>query len=113
MLTSLRMILSDTPETETFLVQIETLFISHFNEKHETAKASGSSHFHDLITQSPLHTSISEPADDGAVLDFEEMYMIEEKPSAELDKGFNDLLQPVTIQISNTSSKSDENSYDS
>ncbi|XP_062857371.1 histone H2A deubiquitinase MYSM1 isoform X2 [Trichomycterus rosablanca] len=92
MLTSLRKILTETPETETFLVQIETLFISHFNEKHETAHASGFSNLHDLNTQSPLHTfSISEAADDSEALDFEGMYMTEEKPITKTDTSLNDL----------------------
>ncbi|XP_066532896.1 histone H2A deubiquitinase MYSM1 [Hoplias malabaricus] len=74
LLVSLRKILEDKPEieSETFLVQIETLFISHFIDKRETAQdvINSSLHLHETITQSPIHTfATSEPEDRGAGLD--------------------------------------------
>ncbi|KAL6486189.1 hypothetical protein MHYP_G00055810 [Metynnis hypsauchen] len=84
LLVSLRKILAEVPETEaeTFLVQIETLFITHFTDKQETAQdeAGCSSHLHEPITQSPLLTfTSSDPADSSAVLDFDETFTTEEE----------------------------------
>lgn len=84
LLVSLKKILTEVPETEmeTFLVQIETLFITHFIVKQETEQdvAGSSSHPHELMTRSPLHIfATSEQADSGAALDFDEMCFIEEQ----------------------------------
>ncbi|XP_072552235.1 histone H2A deubiquitinase MYSM1 [Salminus brasiliensis] len=84
LLVSLKKILTEVPETEseTFLVQIETLFITHFIDKQETVhdEAGSSSHLHGPITRSPLHTfSTSEQSDNGAALDFDETCSTEEQ----------------------------------
>lgn len=92
MLTSLRKILEEIPETETLLIQIEALFVTHFVEKRETEQASASSsHLH--FKQFPSHAfAASELIDSGEVLDYEEMCSSEEQSiinSSSSDKGFN------------------------
>lgn len=91
MLTSLRTILAEIPETETFLVQIEALFITHFIDKRETSdQAPGSSsHLHEQFKEFPSHTFTTSELMDGAeVLDSEEIYSTEEQTSSS-DKGFD------------------------
>lgn len=94
MLTSLRTILTDIPETETFLFQIEALFVTHFIDKQETEQASGSSsHLHEQFKQFPTHTfTTSELMDSSEVLDYEEMCSNEEQSiinASNSDKGLN------------------------
>ncbi|XP_058234852.1 histone H2A deubiquitinase MYSM1 isoform X1 [Hemibagrus wyckioides] len=90
MLTSLRTILAEIPETETFLVQIEALFITHFIDKRETDQAPGSSsHLHEQFKEFPSHTfTTSELMDSAEVLDSEEICSTEEQTSSS-DKGFD------------------------
>ncbi|XP_060773560.1 histone H2A deubiquitinase MYSM1 isoform X2 [Neoarius graeffei] len=94
LLTSLRKILAEIPETETFLVQIEALFVTHFIDKQETEQASGSScHLHEQFKQFPSHTfTTSELTDSPEVLDYEEMCSTEEQSithTSSSEKGFN------------------------
>lgn len=94
MLTSLRKILAEIPEIETFLIQIEALFVTHFIDKRETQQASGSSsHLHEQFKQFPSHTfTASELMDSAEVLDYEEMCSTEEQSitnSSSSNKGFN------------------------
>ncbi|KAG9282698.1 histone H2A deubiquitinase MYSM1 isoform X1 [Astyanax mexicanus] len=84
LLVSLKKTLTEVPETETetFLIQIETLFITHFIVKQETPQdmAGSSSHPHDPVTRSPLHIfTISEQDNSGAALDFDEMCFTDEQ----------------------------------
>ncbi|XP_026881805.2 histone H2A deubiquitinase MYSM1 isoform X1 [Electrophorus electricus] len=77
MLVSLGKFLPGIPETETFLVQMETLFVTHFIVKQEAGSLLTC---HELITQSPLHTfAASEPADHDIALDFEETCAMEKQ----------------------------------
>ncbi|XP_026800279.3 histone H2A deubiquitinase MYSM1 isoform X2 [Pangasianodon hypophthalmus] len=94
MLTSLRKILEEIPETENFLVQIEALFVTHFIDKQETEQASGSSsHLHEQFKQFPSHTfTTSELMDSSEVLDYEETCFTEEQSiinASSSDKGLN------------------------
>lgn len=94
MLLSLRKILEEIPETESFLVQIEALFVAHFTAKQETEQASGSSSYlPELVKQFPAHAlTTSELMDSGEVLDYEEMCSTEEQSiinASSSDKGFN------------------------
>ncbi|KAI5090482.1 histone H2A deubiquitinase MYSM1 [Silurus meridionalis] len=73
MLTSLRTVLPEIPETEAFLVQIEALFVTHFIDKQETEQASGSTSH--LIT-----FTTSELIESGEVLDYEETCSSDEQP---------------------------------
>ncbi|KAK3516605.1 hypothetical protein QTP70_021946 [Hemibagrus guttatus] len=94
MLTSLRTILVEIPETETFLVQIEALFISHFIDKRETDQAPGSSsHLHEQFKEFPSHSfTTSELMDSTEVLDSEGLCSAEVQNimnASNSDKGFN------------------------
>lgn len=94
MLTSLRNILAEIPGTESFLIQIEALFITHFIDKRETEQASSfSSHLLEQFKQLPSHTSnASELMDSREVLDYEEMCFTDEQSiinASSSDKGFN------------------------
>ncbi|XP_060722661.1 histone H2A deubiquitinase MYSM1 [Tachysurus vachellii] len=75
MLTSLRMILAEIPERETFLFQIEALFITCFIDKRKTEQAScTSSHLHEQCKEFPPNMfTTSELMDSGEILDSEEM----------------------------------------
>ncbi|KAI5619881.1 histone H2A deubiquitinase MYSM1 isoform X1 [Silurus asotus] len=73
MLTSLRTVLPEIPETEAFLVEIEALFVTHFIDKQETEQASGSTSH--LIT-----FTTSELIESGEVLDYEETCSSDEQP---------------------------------
>lgn len=96
MLASLRKILEEIPETETFLIQIEALFVTHFIDKREMEQASGSSsHLHEQFKRFPSHVfATSELMDSGEVLDYEEMCSSEEQSVSDI--GFNSTNQDVT-----------------
>ncbi|XP_076873372.1 histone H2A deubiquitinase MYSM1 [Brachyhypopomus gauderio] len=75
MLVSLRKILAGTPEAETFLVQMETLFMTRFIVKQESVQDETISFSvgREPVTQYPLHISAaSEPTDSDLAFDFEE-----------------------------------------
>lgn len=94
MLSSLRKILVEIPETESILVQIEALFVTHFIDKRETEQASGSSSLlHEQFKHFPSHAfTTSELMDSGEVLDYEETCTTEERSitnASSSDKGFS------------------------
>lgn len=86
--------MAEIPETESFLIQIEALFVTHFIDKRETAQASGSSCHHlEQFKRLPSHTSnASELMDSCEVLDYEEMCFADEQSiinASSSDKGCN------------------------
>ncbi|KAF5900459.1 histone H2A deubiquitinase MYSM1-like, partial [Clarias magur] len=89
MLTSLRKILAEIPETESemLLVQIEALFVTHFIDKGKKEQASGSSaNFHEEFK----HTfSTSELMDSSEVLYYEDLEERSVNKASSSDKGFN------------------------